>query len=250
MTTSTAATGKFHFCIDRGGTFTDIHSILPDGRQVVRKLLSEDPSHYADAPTEGIRRVLQEYDTVPDKSTGTAGQDYPRGKPIDTKSIGSIRMGTTVATNALLERKGARMALLITRGFRDLLEIGNQARPDIFDLSCASPSLLYEQVAEIDERVVLEEFYPNGKDDSAVVASHVGLTGETVLVLKEPQVDRIRADLQRLKDSGVTALAVCLMHSYVFPGHELAIGKIAQEIGFEQISLSSQVMPMIKMVSR
>ena len=159
-------------------------------------------------------------------------------------------MGTTVATNALLERKGARMALLITRGFRDLLEIGNQARPDIFDLSCASPSLLYEQVAEIDERVVLEEFYPNGKDDSAVVASHVGLTGETVLVLKEPQVDRIRADLQRLKDSGVTALAVCLMHSYVFPGHELAIGKIAQEIGFEQISLSSQVMPMIKMVSR
>lgn len=109
---------KFHFSIDRGGTFTDVYCRLPqDGGEIVRKLLSEDPSHYPDAPTEGIRRILAEY---------VSEEEYARGKPVNTEHIGSIRMGTTVATNALLERDGAPMAFLVTDGFADILEIGNQ----------------------------------------------------------------------------------------------------------------------------
>ena len=124
--------GKFHFSVDRGGTFTDVHCILPNGTQIVRKLLSEDPTHYNDAPTEGIRRILSEYTTATTTTTtagtttGTATEQYPRGKPVNTTAIGSIRMGTTVATNALLERNGAPMAFLVTQGFEDILEIGTQ----------------------------------------------------------------------------------------------------------------------------
>jgi len=116
--TTTTADHKFHFSIDRGGTFTDVHCRLPDGTEIVRKLLSEDPSHYDDAPTEGIRRILAEY--------SLNENDYKRGVPVRTDQIGSIRMGTTVATNALLERDGAPMAFLVTQGFADILEIGNQ----------------------------------------------------------------------------------------------------------------------------
>ena len=231
---------KFHFCIDRGGTFTDVHCILPSGEHVVRKLLSEDPSHYPDAPTEGIRRLLSEYSST---------KQYPPNQIIDTSEIGSVRMGTTVATNALLERKGAPMALLITKGFRDLLEIGNQSRPDIFDLTCAKPSLLYKQVLEVDERIVLEQYYPQQQQES--LKTEKGLTGESIIVLQEPNLEEIRKDLVRLREEeGITALAVCLMHSYVYPEHELRIGEIAKEVGFEQISLSSQVMPMVRLVSR
>lgn len=114
--------GKFHFAIDRGGTFTDVHCTLPDGSEIVSKLLSVDPANYDDAPTEGIRRIMDEYD--PEKK-------YPRGKVVDTSLIGSIRMGTTVATNALLEREGERMGLVITKGFGDLLKIGDQTRSDM-----------------------------------------------------------------------------------------------------------------------
>jgi len=117
--------GKFHFAIDRGGTFTDVHCTLPDGTEVVSKLLSVDPANYDDAPTEGIRRVLGERDP-----SGERGR-HPRGKKVDTSLIGSIRMGTTVATNALLEREGERMGLVITRGFGDLLRIGDQTRSDM-----------------------------------------------------------------------------------------------------------------------
>ena len=117
--------GKFHFAIDRGGTFTDVHCTLPDGTEVVSKLLSVDPANYDDAPTEGIRRVLDERDP-----SGERGR-HPRGKKVDTSLIGSIRMGTTVATNALLEREGERMGLVITRGFGDLLRIGDQTRSDM-----------------------------------------------------------------------------------------------------------------------
>lgn len=232
---------KFHFCIDRGGTFTDVHCILPNGTQIVRKLLSEDPLHYQDAPTEGIRRILEEF-------SSSGKQKYPRGTAVPTKNIGSIRMGTTVATNALLERDGARMALLITKGFADLLEIGNQARPDIFDLSCAKPSLLYEKVVEVDERVILDEYYtPEEKDD---FTREVGITGEAVRIVKTPSLEIVKKDLQALLEDGITALAIATMHSYTYPQHELEIGKLAQEMGFEQISLSSQVMPMVKIVSR
>ena len=235
---SSSKDDKFHFCIDRGGTFTDVHCILPTGEHVVRKLLSEDPSHYSDAPTEGIRRVLNEFST---------NKHYPPNQTIDTTEIGSVRMGTTVATNALLERKGAPMALLITKGFRDLLEIGNQSRPDIFDLTCAKPSLLYKHVVDVEERVVLEQHYPQPSES---LKTEKGLTGESIVVLQEPNLEEIRKDLVRLRDAGIVALAVCLMHSYVYPTHELRIGEIAKEVGFEQISLSSQVMPMVRLVSR
>ena len=228
--------GKFQFCIDRGGTFTDVHCILPNGNEIVRKLLSEDPLHYDDAPTEGIRRILQEFSSHP----------YPRGEPVSTHEIDSIRMGTTVATNALLERDGARMALLITKGFQDLLEIGNQARPDIFDLSCSKPSLLYEKVVEIDERVVLDEFYPPNSD----FPKEVGITGEAVRIVATPNLELVKRDLQQLLDEGITSLAISTMHSYTYPQHELDIGALAESMGFLQISLSSQVMPMVKIVSR
>ena len=235
--------GKYHFSIDRGGTFTDIFCLLPNGEEIVSKLLSEDPSHYPDAPTEGIRRVLEQYDTKD-------GRTYPRSKPVTTSQIGSIRMGTTVATNALLERDGARMALLITKGFGDVLEIGNQSRPDIFDLTCAKPSLLYETVVEIDERVVLSQFTPK-TDEWKNHPHHTGLTGEEVQVLQEPNLEQIKTELEKLRDRGVTALAICLMHAYTYAAHEQAIGKLAQSMGcFSQISLSSEVMPMVKLVSR
>ena len=120
--------GKFHFAIDRGGTFTDVHCTLPSGIEVVSKLLSVDPSNYDDAPTEGIRRLLDEHDRP--AGNGEAGR-HPRGTKVDTSSIGSIRMGTTVATNALLEREGERMGLVITKGFGDLLRIGDQTRADM-----------------------------------------------------------------------------------------------------------------------
>lgn len=143
--------GRFHFAIDRGGTFTDVFAQCPGGHVRVLKLLSEDPANYADAPTEGIRRVLEQVggrlaggrapgsptraqpdptDVLPQEG----GVPLPRDRPLETSRIGSIRMGTTVATNALLERRGARVALLVTRGFRDLLHLGTQARPDLFDL--------------------------------------------------------------------------------------------------------------------
>ena len=116
------ASGKFHFAIDRGGTFTDCHCTLPDGTEIVSKLLSVDPVNYKDAPTEIIRRVLDTHDPT---------RSYPQGAKVSTDVIGSIRMGTTVATNALLEREGERMGLVITKGFGDLLKIGDQTRSDM-----------------------------------------------------------------------------------------------------------------------
>lgn len=122
LPTPTGGDGKFHFSIDRGGTFTDCHARLPDGTEIVSKLLSVDPSNYEDAPTEGIRRILDAHDP---------NREYPRGEKVATGMIGSIRMGTTVATNALLEREGERMGLVTTKGFGDLLKIGDQTRADM-----------------------------------------------------------------------------------------------------------------------
>jgi 5-oxoprolinase (ATP-hydrolysing) len=232
------ADGKFHFAIDRGGTFTDVYCRLPDGKDHISKLLSEDPSHYADAPTEGIRRVLQEFDSE---------TDYPRGLPVQTYKIGSIRMGTTVATNALLERDGAPMALVITKGFADILQIGDQSRPNIFDLKCTKPSLLHKRVVEIDERIALQEFAPA----SWSYPKALGITGEEVQILQEPDLEQARQQLEVLRDAGITALAVCFLHAYVYPEHERRIGELAASMGcFTQISLSHQVMPMVKLVSR
>ena len=169
-------------------------------------------------------------------------------------------MGTTVATNALLERKGQDIAMVVTKGFKDCLEIGNQSRPDIFDLAIKRPEVLYEKVVEIHERVTLEDYAedPERNDTEAVSLEDAspeaelvkGLSGETVRILKKPQEERIREQLQEVYDSGLKSISVCLMHGYTYPKHEALIGKIAREIGFDHVSLSHELMPMIKLVPR
>eukprot|EP00056_Hartaetosiga_gracilis_P003386 m.63374 g.63374 ORF g.63374 m.63374 type:complete len:1263 (+) comp11434_c0_seq3:73-3861(+) len=218
----------FRFAIDRGGTFTDVYAELPDGTATVTKLLSEDPA-YPDAPREGIRRILAEY----------SGEDHPANKAIDTSRIESIRMGTTVATNALLERKGEPIALVITKGLRDLLHIGNQSRPKIFDLKIDIPDVLYSAVVEVSGRMILA-------DDGEIE----GATGEKLHEVTPLDLDEIRKSLQEAFDSGLRSLAVVLMHSYLCDTHEQEVGKIAKDIGFTHISLSSDVMQMAKIVPR
>jgi 5-oxoprolinase (ATP-hydrolysing) len=239
--------------IQRGGTFTDCVGNPGSGKMeddVLIKLLSVDPSNYEDAPLEGIRRLLSKF-------TGT---DIPRGQPLDTSKIESIRMGTTVATNALLERKGEDIAMVVTKGFKDCLEIGNQSRPNIFALDIKKPEVLYKRVVEIDERVTLED-YAEDPERTQTEAKNVeeagdnaelvkGLSGETVRILQQPQEDAIRKQLQEVYDSGLRSIAVCLMHGYTYPKHEALVGKIAKEIGFEHVSLSHELMPMIKLVPR
>ncbi len=227
---------KFRFSVDRGGTFTDIYAEVPGepGFRVI-KLLSEDPQNYADAPREGIRRILEE----------VTGQTYPP-EGFDASPIEWIRMGTTVATNALLERKGARCALVVTRGFADILQIGNQNRPDIFDLKISKPELLYEYVVEVDERLrILKTDEPG--DGGRVVT---GITGDRLEVRTPLNLEFLRPQLQSILDQGIRSLAVVLMHAYAWPDHELAIGHLAQEMGFTQISLSCRVMPRVKLVAR
>ncbi|KAI5344408.1 hypothetical protein L3X38_012285 [Prunus dulcis] len=180
---------RLRFCIDRGGTFTDVYAEIPgqpDGQ--VLKLLSVDPSNYDDAPVEGIRRILEEF----------TGKKISRASKIPTDKIEWIRMGTTVATNALLERKGERIALCVTRGFRDLLQIGNQARPKIFDLTVSKPSNLYEEVIEVDERVELA----NDNQDSSSASLVKGVSGEMVKVVKPIDVETLKPLLQGLLGEG------------------------------------------------
>jgi len=198
------------FAADRGGTFTDLIGIDPDGQIHSRKLRSESPA-YADAAIAGIRQLLQLADH----------------EPIPRSQVAAIRIGTTVATNALLERKGEPTALLITKGFGDLLEIGNQSRPDIFALAIDKPEQLYQQVSEVSERL--------------------DASGQVLLTLDEkPIIDQ----LNRWQQQGIGAIAVALMHSWVTPVHELRIGELAAAAGFKQISLSHQCMRLIKLVNR
>ncbi|CAG8255788.1 unnamed protein product [Penicillium salamii] len=239
--------------IDRGGTFTDCVGNPGSGRledDIVIKLLSEDPSNYEDAPLEGIRRILSRF----------TGREIPRGEPIDTSLIDSIRMGTTVATNALLERKGEKIALVVSKGFKDCLHIGNQSRPRIFDLAIKRPDVLYEEVVEVDERVTLEDYAEDPqrnmtstvpREQSPPAADLVrGLSSEAVRILRRPSESKVRLQLQEIYDRGLRSIAVCLMHGYTFPDHEALVGRIATEIGFRHVSLSHQLMPMIKLVPR
>ena len=242
---------SIRIAIDRGGTFTDCVGER-NGETVILKLLSEDPGNYQDAPLEGIRRIMSRF----------LGKDIPRGEALDTSMIASIRMGTTVATNALLERKGERMALVVTRGFGDCLLIGNQSRPKIFDLAIRKPDVLYSSVVEIDERVTLEDYAEDPtrsvtdarvKVDSPEASAETlveGMSGETVRILNRPVEEDIRRKLQEVYDSGIRSIAVCLMHGYTFPTHEALVGRIAREVGFDHISLSHELMPMIKLVPR
>lgn len=228
MSTSQAKSG-YCFAIDRGGTFTDVFCKKPDGSVHTLKLLSVDPSSYPDAPREGIRRLL--------------GQ--PADSLIDPSSIEWIRMGTTVATNALLERKGEPVCLCVTAGFRDLLFIGNQSRPDIFDLKVTCPDVLYSDVIEVDERVVLSH------DKSELSKFKIkSQTGGHVEVWKKVDRAKLEQDLHQVLQSGIKALAVVLINSYAYPDHEREVKEVAEKIGFNYITLSSDVMPMIKAVPR
>jgi 5-oxoprolinase (ATP-hydrolysing) len=231
--------------IDRGGTFTDAWAWIPDSDQkLVIKVLSQSPDEYPDAPTECIRQILEI----------AGGKSIPIGTPLNLDTVESIRMGTTVATNALLERQGEPTVLVITKGFRDILEIGNQARPHIFDLSVRRMGKLYEKVIEVDERVTIEEFteHPDPKpvinvgSDPALVK---GLSGEIVRVIKAPDYNKVRKDLSRLWDSGYRSVAVAMMHSYTFQDHEQSVSAIARELGF-RVSASSELQKMVKIVPR
>ncbi len=193
------------FAIDRGGTFTDVVARSSDGRLRVEKLLSDNPGQYEDAALEAIHRILAD----------------------EGGSVAEVRMGTTVATNALLERKGERIALAITRGFGDALRIGYQARPEIFARHIVLPSMLYERVVEIDERV--------------------GVDGEIIRPLDDV---RARADLNILRAEGFDALAIILMHGWQHSDHETRLAEIARELGFTQVSVSHEVAPLIKLIGR
>jgi 5-oxoprolinase (ATP-hydrolysing) len=205
--------GRWTFSIDRGGTFTDIVARSPDGRLLTRKLLSDNPERYDDAAVAGIRAILAE-------------QDQWGAEP-GADRIDAVKMGTTVATNALLERKGEKVLLAITAGLGDALRIGYQARPDIFARRIVLPETLYGRVVEVDERV---------RADGAVLRP---LDGEAA-----------RRDLQAAYDEGYRAIAIVLMHGWRFTAHEAALAVIAEEIGFTQVSASHRVGPLIKLVGR
>ena len=188
----------WEFWIDRGGTFTDIVARRPDGTTVTKKLLSENPQHYPDAAIEGIRQLL----------------DVADGDDLSTSDIDAIRMGTTVATNALLERQGARTALVTTTGFADALRIGYQARPDLFALDIVLPEMLYETVVEVDERM--------------------SASGD---VLSPLNIDSVEAQLKALAQSGIESVAISLLHGYRYSDHEAQIAAVARRLGFEQVSV-------------
>ena len=205
------------FSIDRGGTFTDIYA-EHNGKFYIEKLLSVDPENYEDAPREGIRRLLGKISSGP----------VPEEIPLD--DIEWIRMGTTVATNALLEKQGARTALLITKGFKDLLSIGYQNRPELFNLHIQKTLPLYEKVIEIDERVLPRE--------------------DGFVVLKELDIEPVREELLALKAGGIESIAIVLLHAYQFFDHEKALAALAGETGFRQVSVSHEVIPSLKAVVR
>lgn len=217
------------FYIDRGGTFTDLIGYnSATGTFTSLKLLSVDPNNYSDAPREGIKRILESVYGIKISAK------------VPTKMIKRIRMATTVATNALLERKGQRVALLITNGFEDALEIGNQARPAIFDLNIKTLELLYEKVVQVDERVLLS--------DNA--SGMRGVTGESIRILKSPSLDKLKPKLLELKNLGITSIAICFCHSYTFSKHEVMVGDLCKDMGFDHVTLSSKIMPMIKLIPR
>jgi 5-oxoprolinase (ATP-hydrolysing) len=198
----------WQFWVDRGGTFTDIVARRPDGRVLTHKLLSDNPARYRDAAVAGIRALLGSADDGP-------------------AQVEVVRMGTTVATNALLERKGERTLLVITRGFGDALRIAYQDRPRIFDRHIVLPQMLYERVVEVDERVMADG-----------------------TVLRSPDLDRLADQLRQAHANGIRAVAVVCLHSYLYPAHEREIGTLAEQVGFTQISLSSEVSPLMKVVPR
>ncbi len=210
-TNSSHSSSKWQFWVDRGGTFTDIVGKRPDGSLATLKLLSDNPEQYRDAAVAGIRRLLG---LAPDA-------------PVTPDRVESVKMGTTVATNALLERKGDPTLLVITRGFRDALRIAYQDRPKLFERRIVLPELLYSRVVEADERVAAD--------------------GEMLQALDERALE---SDLRAAFDAGLTSVAIVFMHGWRFPTHELAAERIARAIGFTQVSVSHRVSPLMKLVGR
>ncbi|MXY38359.1 MAG: 5-oxoprolinase [Rhodospirillaceae bacterium] len=211
MTTTDTSGCGWQFWIDRGGTFTDVVAKAPDGRLATHKLLSENPERYPDAAIQGIRDML-----------GLAA-----GQPIPAERIDAVKMGTTVATNALLERKGERTLLVVTKGFADALRIAYQVRPRLFARNVVLPELLYSRVVEVDERVMADG------------------TVETPLDLAGAETD-IRAAFE----AGYRSVAILFMHGYRYTGHEKAVAALCREIGFTQVSVSHEVSPLMKLVGR
>src|SRR5687767_7082436 len=211
MAADSSSDTRWQFWIDRGGTFTDIVARRPDGALLTHKLLSENPRQYDDAALAGIRELL-----------GVA-----RGAALPAERIGAVKMGTTLATNALLERKGEPTALFITRGFRDQLRIGYQNRPRIFDRRIVLPEPLYREVYEVDERVTAR--------------------GEVLRPLDE---GKARHELANALQAGCRAVAIALMHGYRHPAHEARLAELARSAGFSQVSVSHEVSPLMKLVSR
>jgi 5-oxoprolinase (ATP-hydrolysing) len=211
MSQSISGSGAWEFWIDRGGTFTDVIGRKPDGALVTHKLLSENPEAYRDAAVHGIRHLL----------------GLPPGAAVPSERISAVKMGTTVATNALLERKGERTLLLVTKGFRDALRIGYQARPKIFAKNIVKPDMLYERVVEVDERV---------RADGTVE--------------RELDLEAVQRELEGAKADGVGAVAIVLMHAYRYHAHERRLAALARDLGFPQVSASHEVSPLIKLVGR
>ena len=202
---------RWQFWIDRGGTFTDIVALRPDGQIETAKLLSENPEQYGDAAAEGIHRTISSW-----------SEQGPSDAPIE-----AVKMGTTVATNALLERRGMPTALVVTAGFGDSLAIGYQNRPDIFALNIVKPAPIYAKVIEASERI--------------------DASGGVLVPLDEIDIE---AALEECVSDGISSVAICLVHGYRFPAHERRIAEIARALGFEQVSVSHDVEPLIKFVSR
>jgi 5-oxoprolinase (ATP-hydrolysing) len=202
---------SWQFWIDRGGTFTDIVARHPDGALSTHKLLSENPERYRDAAIAGIKSVL----------------GIPLGAPVPPGTVEAVKMGTTVATNALLERKGERTLLLINRGFADALRIGNQARPRLFDLKITLPTLLYERVVEVAGRIAIDGSEVEGLNEAAA-----------------------RAALQQARSDGLQACAIALIHAWKYPEHEKRLAAIAREVGFTQVSASHEVSPLLRLIPR
>ena len=202
---------QWHFWIDRGGTFTDVVAKRPDGTLATKKLLSENPERYRDAALQAIREFLE----------------LKPNDPIPAERIAAVKMGTTVATNALLERKGDRTLLVITKGFRDALRIAYQDRPHIFARRIVLPEQLYERVVEVDERVMADG-----------------------TVLQPADLDAARRDLADAHAAGIRACAIVFMHGYRWRDHELAVARIARELGFTQVSVGHETSPLMKLVGR
>ncbi|KAL2210539.1 hypothetical protein CC79DRAFT_1355222 [Sarocladium strictum] len=236
-----------HVAIDRGGTFCDVYARIDGQEALTFKLLSEDPANYPDAPTESIRRILEH----------VSGLRIPVGEKLDASRIASCRIGTTIATNALLQHRGDKFAFLTTKGFKDICSIGDQSRPKIFDLNIRKAEALHAAVIEVDERIVPADYDLNpapldkaatlARDDAGIVQSK---SGELMRVLRRPDGGVVTAQLQELKDQGFNSIAICFMHSYLLPDHENIVADIARNLGFEYVTISSETSPSIKLLNR